>query len=290
MDEEVQRPDRRTLIVGMAALALNVAAAPPLPAPPERRGFMARDGTRLSYLTLGRGRPILLLHGLLANAQANWFDTGVAQRLAAAGRRVIAPDFRGHGQSAMPTDASAYPPDVLARDQDDLLRHLRVRRYDLGGYSLGSRMCVRMLARGARPGRVALGGMGDTGIVDVEPGRIAFEDYVLNGAAARNPQVGAIVQGMMQRLDVSRDPILGVLRQQVSTPPAELRRLTTPILLVCGVDDHDNGSAQGLAALLPNATLRQVPGTHLSALRTAEFVDVFARFLANSADQGGNEG
>lgn len=282
MDGEMQRPDRRTLMVGMAALALNVAAAPPPPAP-ERSGFAARDGTRLSYLTLGRDRPVLLLHGLLGNAQANWFDTGVAQRLAAAGRRVIAPDFRGHGRSAMPTDASAYPPDILARDQEDLLRHLRVRRYDLGGYSLGSRMCVRMLARGARPGRVAVGGMGDTGIVDVDPGRIAFEDYILNGPAARNPQVGAMVQSLMQRLGVSRDPILGVLRQQVSTPPAELRKLTTLILLVCGIEDHDNGSAPRLSALLPNAMLRQVPGTHLSALRTPEFVETFTSFLSSSS-------
>ena len=280
MNDAIHRPDRRSLVVGLAALTLGVAAAPPGGASPQRRSFTASDGTRLSYLELGRGRPVVLLHGLLGNAQANWFDIGVAQRIAAAGRRVIAPDFRGHGESAKPIGASAYPPDVLARDQEELLRHLLVRRYDLGGYSLGSRMCVRMLARGAKPGRVALGGMGDTGIVDVDPGRIAFEDYVINGSAARNPQVGTIVRGMMKTLEVSRDPILGVLRQQVSTPTAELRKLITPILLVCGVDDHDNGSAPGLAALLPIATLRQIPGTHLSALRTAEFLVAFTGFLS----------
>lgn len=282
MNFSTHRPDRRTLVVGLAALSVGVAAAPPQSASPQRLSFTASDGTLLSYLKLGHGRPVVLLHGLLGNAQVNWFDTGVAQRIVAAGHQVIAPDFRGHGKSAMPTGASAYPPDVLARDQEELLRHLGVRRYDLGGYSLGSRMCVRMLARGARPGRVALGGMGDSGITDVDPGRLVFEDYVLNGAAARNPQFGAIVQSMMKKFGVSRDPILGVLRQQVSTQPAELRKLTTPILLVCGVDDHDNGSATGLLALLPSATLRQTPGTHLSALRTTEFMDAFTGFLSDA--------
>ena len=42
--------------------------------------------------------------------------------------------------------------------------------------------------------------------------------------------------------------------------------MTVPTLVLSGVDDHDNGSAAELAALLPHGTLVEVPGNHMSAV------------------------
>ena len=85
-------------------------------------------------------------------------DTGIAGRIAGRGYRVILPDLRGHGASARPHDAAAYPPDALADDGLALIEHLGLTGYDLGGYSLGGRTVIRILARGATPGRANVGG------------------------------------------------------------------------------------------------------------------------------------
>ncbi|MDR7118561.1 alpha/beta fold hydrolase [Caulobacter sp. BE254] len=127
--------------------------------------FQSFDGVSIGYRTLGEGWPTLLLHGFLASAEANWFLPGIAAAVAAAGRRVIAPDLRGHGRSDAPTDPAAWPRDVLAMDQEALIAHLHLSDYDLVGYSLGARTAVRMAVRGARPRKLVLAGMGERGLM-----------------------------------------------------------------------------------------------------------------------------
>lgn len=65
------------------------------------------DGVDLAYYTAGAadGRPIMLIHGLTANAR-DWFAT--TNVLAAAGWRVLSPDCPGHGRSAAPKHPAAY--------------------------------------------------------------------------------------------------------------------------------------------------------------------------------------
>ena len=42
-----------------------------------------------------------------------------------------------------------------------------------------------------------------------------------------------------------------------------LQKFTMPTLVVCGSEDQDNGSAEELANVLPNAIFDEVPGTHM---------------------------
>jgi pimeloyl-ACP methyl ester carboxylesterase len=73
------------------------------------------SGDRIHYLDWGGdGSPgVVLVHGLAASA---WAWTAVARRLAAAGRRTIAMDIRGHGLSDAPTATGAYDLGQLAGD------------------------------------------------------------------------------------------------------------------------------------------------------------------------------
>src|SRR3954466_12467300 len=127
--------------------------------------FKASDGARLAWHETGEGRPVILLHGLFSNAEVNWIRFGHAAAIAARGFRVIMPDLRAHGGSAAPHDEASYPPDVLARDGLELIAHLGLADYDLGGYSLGARTAVRMAILGARPGRLVVSGMGLRGLL-----------------------------------------------------------------------------------------------------------------------------
>jgi pimeloyl-ACP methyl ester carboxylesterase len=59
----------------------------------------AADGTAIAYETLGEGAPVVLVHGFGASRAVTWASTNWYQTLSRAGRRLIAIDCRGHGQS-----------------------------------------------------------------------------------------------------------------------------------------------------------------------------------------------
>jgi pimeloyl-ACP methyl ester carboxylesterase len=243
------------------------------------RYFQAGDGAQLAYREMGEGRPLVLIHGYFSTALVNWVRYGHAALIAAHGHRVIMPDLRGHGDSAKPHAAAAYPPDVLADDGFALIDHLGLTDYDLGGYSLGGRTTVRMLVRGAVPGRAIVSGMGLDGIV--HPGaRSGFFRRVLT-------QLGTFERGSPEWMaeaflkTVGGDPValLHILATFIDTPIEDLARIRTPTLVLTGADDHDNGSAEGLAAALPKGEYASVPGNHMSAVAKSELGTAIADFL-----------
>lgn len=244
--------------------------------------FKTFDGLNLAWTETGsqNGRPTLVLHGFLASAQLNWIDPGLASAMAATGRRIILPDLRGHGQSEAPTSPAAYPKDALPQDQEVLLAQLGMTDFDLVGYSLGARTAVRMLARGhSRPTKVFLGGMGEAGITTVGTRKDYFEDGIKNGPNAKDARAGAYIQTILKQRGMSPEAALGVLSTQVSTSREVLTTIKTPVLVVNGDQDRDNGDPMALAAALGNATCQLVPGNHLSAVAEPAFRDALVAFL-----------
>ena len=78
------------------------------------------------------------------------------------------------------------------------------------------------------------------------------------------------------------DPIAAtaLLHSFEPAPDGWQAAFTMPTLIVCGADDHDNGSAPALAAALLDATYAEVPGTHMSSVTEAAFGDTIAAYLA----------
>ena len=60
----------------------------------------SHGSVEIAYLDEGQGDPIILIHGFASSKDVNWFQTSWFTTLKSAGRRVIALDNRGHGQSA----------------------------------------------------------------------------------------------------------------------------------------------------------------------------------------------
>ena len=244
-----------------------------------RQSFITSDGVSLSYRIEGEGRPVLMLHGFLANSRFNFIEPGITAQIVAAGFQAIMLDFRGHGASDAPIEASFYPADILAHDAEAFIGHLGLSDYDLVGYSLGARTAVRMLVRGARPRRCVLGGMGDSGVIGSMARVAFFEDAINNGEAGAFPQAAKVVQALIARAQMDPQVALNVLRSQIQTEKAPLAAIETPILCVSGADDHDNGSAEGLAAFFPNAQAQRINGNHLSAVNV-ELGAAIVRFLS----------
>ena len=247
----------------------------------EREDFLSFDGTRIAWHSLGNGRPIILLHGLFSNGDMNWRKFGAAAEIAAAGYQVIMPDFRAHGESAGPHDAAAYPADVLALDIEALVRHLGLIDFDLGGYSLGARTTVRLLARGMAPRRVVLGGMGLAGLTGGTERAAWFLTVIANPDSFAPGTAEAAAAAFMKQNHIDGEAVAHVLRSQQTTPLAVLRTLETPALIVCGVQDQDNGSAPDLALTLPNAACLEIPGNHMSAVTKPDFGAAIAAWLGH---------
>jgi len=271
----------RRLLLGLGVSLLTMPAAAATSTPTVQR-FASFDGLQIAWREIGQGRPTLCVHGFMGNAQGNWIDNGYAAAIAATGRRVIMPDLRGHGQSEAPEDAARYPKDALPMDQEALLAHLAIEDYDLVGYSLGARTAVRMVDRGAKPGKLVLGGMGGSGITQVNIRQAYFEDLIRNGPNAKDPRAGAFVQAFLERNGVKAAVALNVLGTQLSTSEEQLALFATPTLVVSGVDDQDNGSVEGLAALIPGAKGVRTIGNHLSALQDASLRDAITGFLGQA--------
>ncbi|WP_426258575.1 alpha/beta fold hydrolase [Sphingomonas sp. DC1600-2] len=248
--------------------------------PTEPQFFDSFDGTRLAWREIGEGRPVVLIHGYFSNATINWIKYGHAAWIAEAGFRVIMPDLRAHGDSAKPHDAAAYPPDVLMRDGFALIAHLGLTDYDLAGYSLGGRTTMRMLANGATPRRAVISGMGLQGIVDTAGRGSYFHNVLTNlGSFARGSSEW-LTEAFLKTTGGDPVALLHILDTFVDTPRDALDHITTPTLILTGEDDGDNGSAQDLAAALPDARYQAVPGNHMSAVLKPELGMAIAAFLA----------
>jgi pimeloyl-ACP methyl ester carboxylesterase len=245
----------------------------------ERDDFLSFDGVRLAFHTLGQGRPIILLHGLFSSGTMNWSRYGAAAEIAGAGYRVILPDFRAHGDSSAPHEASHYPADVLAMDIEALVRHLAPGVFVLGGYSLGARTALRLLARGLKPERVILGGMGLAGITGGTERAKFFLDVLAAPDSFAQGTPGYFAAQFMKQNKIDTVAAAHVLRSQLATPLDVVRGLQTPALVICGVDDQDNGSAAELAEALPNAALVTIPGNHMSAVTKPDFGAAIAAWL-----------
>jgi pimeloyl-ACP methyl ester carboxylesterase len=243
--------------------------------------FPGRDGARLACREVGEGRPLVLLHGITGDATL-WLRYGQAEMIAARGYRVIMPDFRGHGRSAKPHDAAAYPLDVLTDDGFALLEHLGLDDYDLGGYSLGARIVVRMLVRDATPGRAVVAGQGLRQVLGVGGGAGSLLRRVFAGWGTFEP--GSSEERAEQWLRSSgADPValLHVLDSVVATSVEQVGCIQVPTLVVVGSDDERAASVDQLVAALPRGTRGVVPGDHGTAAAAPELGAAIVDFLAD---------
>jgi pimeloyl-ACP methyl ester carboxylesterase len=125
----------------LVAVPVSASAAPPQwltlpPTPtlpkPAASGYAPVNGIRIWYAVFGRGSPVVLLHGGLANADY-W---GNQVRALERHYRVIVMDSRGHGRSTRNAQPFGY--DLMASDVLGLMDHLKIRNAAIVGWSDGA--------------------------------------------------------------------------------------------------------------------------------------------------------
>lgn len=247
---------------------------------PATRRFTASDGAELAWHETGEGRAVLLLHGLFSSADMNWIRFGHAAAIAERGFRVIMPDLRAHGESAAPHEAAAYPPDILARDGLELIAHLGLADYDLGGYSLGARTSARMAIMGARPRRLVIAGMGLRGMTETGRRSSHFRKVLTGMGSHERGSPEWMAEAFLKTTGGDPEALLPLLGSFVDSSEDELRSIDMPTLVLSGAEDQDNGPAGELAELLPDARFVEVPGNHMNAVTRPELGRAIADFLS----------
>ncbi len=232
--------------------------------------FFATDGVEITWRETGDGRPLILIHGYFSEADTNWIKFGHAHLLAKTGYRVIMPDLRAHGLSGKPHDPAMYPKDILADDQFALIAHLGLRDFDLGGYSLGGRTVARMLARGCTPGRAIISGMGLQGLTSTEKRGNHFRHVLDNIGSHERGSPAWMAEAFLKTTGGDPVALRLILDTFVDTSEQELRAIETPVAVICGDEDNDNGSATDLANALSHGKYFAIPGNHMSAVTKPE--------------------
>lgn len=247
--------------------------------------FASYDGTELAVHRAGEGRPVILLHGLFSSADMNWIKWGHAERLAEAGFEAIMLDFRVHGESAAPTDPAAYPPGVLVRDTAALIDHLGLddAGYDLAGFSLGARTALHAVGSGIlAPRKLVIAGMGVAGLSEWRKRSAFFKRVIDEFDTITREDPAYYSRQFLKSQGVDRVAARLLLDAMGDLDLAALSYITMPTLVVCGEKDQDNGSASDLAALLPDAIYREIPGAHLDSATKPELGQAIVEFLVQS--------
>lgn len=226
-------------------------------------------GVLVDYLDEGSGPVVVLVHGFASNRSVNWVNTGWVSSLTKAGHRVLAPDNRGHGRSAKLYEPALYTTPTMASDVIALLDHVGVERAVLMGYSMGAR--ISAFATLAAPARVR--GLVLSGLASALVEGIGGEEAIARALEA--PSAGDVVEPHARAFRVfaeqtgsDRRALAACIRaaRQVLTPQ-EVGRILAPTLVVAGEKDEIAGSADALAALIPNARAVTLPGRdHMTAV------------------------
>jgi pimeloyl-ACP methyl ester carboxylesterase len=237
----------------------------------------------IAYLDEGEGEPIVLVHGFASSKNVNWVYPTWVSELKKAGRRVIALDNRGHGDSGKLYDAASYEIAIMAGDVIALLDHLGIERADVMGYSLGSRMtAVIALDQPQRLRSAILGGIGIGMIEGGGPGEnvaLALEAPSLDDVT---DPVGRTFRAFADQTRSDRRALAACLRgsRRLMTRQ-EAAAIKVPVLIAVGTTDAIAGSAQALGKIIPGAEVLDIPNRdHMRAVGDKVYKEGVVDFLS----------
>lgn len=264
-----------------------------------------RPDFAVNYTDLGAGHPtVVLLHGFP-------FTSGLWRpQLTALSRqhRVIAPDFRGFGESSLPDGRYALAD--LADDIAGLLDALSIGGAVLAGLSMGGYVAFEIFRRHRDVVRALI--LADTRPdPDTPEGR---ENRLRTAELAHSDGSAAVAEQLLPKLlspwtraqerDVERE--LRDMMESVAPPALEaalmamadradsrplLHRIDVPTLVIVGADDQltSPDEVRAWSQRIPGARLRVIDRAgHVSNLeQPAAFNEAVLEFLAGPGREGG---
>ncbi len=264
---------------------------------PEHKYFTTKDGVKIHFMVMGKGTPVILIHGYTGSAEGNWFRNGIAEALAKT-HMAIAIDCRNHGRSDKPQPGGPG----RAEDVIEMMDHLKIQKAHFHGYSMGGGIVGRLMA--LVPERFITAGFGGSGVRETDPEWVAKVPKDKEGtdpeeAAAsralriRNAMDNGKTREEAEKLaDTPRAPRTSATTAAgaaaTRTPPAgpqlDLTKITFPVMAVNGEFDRPLAKTVRMHRELRNFTNVVLPGkSHLTAIAAPympkEYLESVVRFI-----------
>ncbi|MFK4510155.1 alpha/beta hydrolase [Bradyrhizobium daqingense] len=274
----------RNLVIALAVMVsmgtLHAAprwlSLPPTPALPKaaQSGLAPINGVKIWYAVFGRGQPVLLLHGGLANANYWGHQVRALQRH----YQVIVMESRGHGRSSRNQEPYSY--DLMASDVIGLLDHLKISKAAIVGWSDGAIIGLDIAMK--HPERVsrlfAFAANSDpSGVADIATSDV-FNAYIARAGEEYKRLSPTPTEYKSFVADITK-----MWESQPKWTASDLATIKVPTWIVDG--DHDEAikreNTEFMAANIPAAGLLIQPEvSHFSFLQDPEqFNEDVLRFL-----------
>jgi pimeloyl-ACP methyl ester carboxylesterase len=240
------------------------------------------DNLDFYFIDEGAGDPIVLVHGFASSIEFNWIHPGWISTLRKAGRRVIALDNRGHGQSSKPHDPKAYGLPIMGGDVLALLDHVEVERADYLGYSMGGRIGTLLaLTHPVRIRSAILGGIGASLITGPGSGGPIVEALEVPSAADVADPVARSFRQFAQQTKSDLRALAACMRGlDYRFRPEELAECRVPVLVARGGEDNIAGPGREIAEMIRGAEYLEIPRrNHMTAVGDKEFKAAAFDFL-----------
>ena len=278
-------------------VAFVVCCLAPIPASAADDAVFDSNGVKIRYVTVGKGEPIVLLHGWMS-------DSGMWGRLdtnpAAKEYQLIAVDLRGHGKSGKPHEAAKYGPE-MAEDVVRLLDHLKLAKAHLVGYSMGAIVAGKVAAM--HPERVVsivYGGQAPILPVKVKADAREIEvfaraveegkdlgEYLLEVLPAQKAKLSMEEANKLAKIlygdkDVKAFAAAGRGIKNLDVTGEQLKQCKAPILFVHGSKEAaaTKERAAVIVKLLGRGEIKVIEGAdHVTTLTKPEFAKAIEEFI-----------
>jgi len=237
----------------------------------------------IAYLDEGEGDPIVLVHGFASSKNVNWVYPTWVSDLRKDGRRVIALDNRGHGESSKLYDPAQYAIPAMADDTVALMDHLGIARADVMGYSLGARIAAWLgLKQPARLRSAILGGIGIAMIEGGGPGENVAKALEAPTLEDVTDPVGRTFRAFADQTRSDRLALAACLRgSRGLMTREEAAAIAVPVLIAAGTADEVAGSAKALGRIIPGSEVLDIPNRdHMRAVGDKVYKAGVADFLS----------
>jgi len=260
--------------------------------------YFNSNGVRIHYTVDGEGPPLVLIHGLAANADINWRRPGIVSDLAQ-DFQVIAFDLRGHGLSGTPHDPEQYGVKLM-HDVPRLLDHLGIESAHMAGYSLGGFILLKLMAE--HPERVRSAALCAAGWKDPTDNKDILSPYKsLEDQWDRVPEEFAAVLPLPYQfgiVDWIRDYVgdqLGDVKAlkacrekmgELAVSAGAVRNIDIPTICFIGTDDGLRPYAYALDKRMPGLELVELEGAnHITTALRPRFQQGLQAFFLQHAEQ-----
>ena len=237
----------------------------------------------IAFIDEGQGNPIVLVHGFASTKNVNWVYPAWVSELRKDGRRVIALDNRGHGDSAKLYDPAQYSIAEMASDVTALMDHLGINAADVMGYSLGGRIAAHIAL--TTPGRLRSAIFGGIGMAMIEgggPGENVASALEAPSIDEVTDPAGRTFRAFADQTRSDRLALAACMRgSRGLISREEAGRIAVPVLVAVGTTDEVSGSGPALGALIPGAKVLDIPNRdHMRAVGDKVYKAGVVDFLA----------